>query len=197
MVASRVHADKPLLVSRYDGSVDSAARPQIREKVQLMLTNPDMLHFSVLQHHENHWARFFRNLKLVAIDECHEYRGIFGTNVAMILHRLRQICQHYGSNPTFIATSATVSEPQAHMQKLTGLPFECIDSTHDGSQQGDRKMWMVDGPEHYYDFGRKLALKLAEQGLTVLAFCPSRVAAERMLSRIPRNDEELSHVRVY
>jgi DEAD/DEAH box helicase domain-containing protein len=194
---NRVHANNPLLVSRYDGSVDSASRPEIREKVQLMLTNPDMLHFSVLQHHENHWARFFRNLKLVAIDECHEYRGIFGTNVAMILHRLRQICQHYGSNPTFIATSATVSEPQAHMQKLTGLPFECIDASHDGSQQGERKMWMVNGPEHYYDFGRKLALKLAEQGLTVLAFCPSRVAAERMLSRIPRKDEEMSHVRVY
>jgi len=194
---NRVHADNPLLVSRYDGSVDSSMRPQIREQVQLMLTNPDMLHFSVLQHHENHWARFFRNLKLVAIDECHEYRGIFGTNVALILHRLRQICQFYGSNPTFIATSATVSEPQAHMQKLTGLPFECIDSSHDGSQQGERKMWMVNGPEHFYDFGRKLALKLAEQGLTVLAFCPSRVAAERMLSRIPRKDEEMSHVRVY
>ena len=194
---NRMHADNPLLVSRYDGSVDSAARPQIREQVQLMLTNPDMLHFSVLQHHENHWARFFRNLKLVAIDECHEYRGIFGTNVALILHRLRQLCQLYGSNPTFIATSATVSEPQVHMQTLTGLPFECVDSTRDGSQQGDRKMWMVNGPEHFYDFGRKLALKLAEQGLTVLAFCPSRVAAERMLSRIPRKDEEMSHVRVY
>jgi DEAD/DEAH box helicase domain-containing protein len=194
---NRVHADKPSLVARYDGSVDSSERPQIREQVQLMLTNPDMLHFSVLQHHENHWARFFRNLKLVAIDECHEYRGIFGTNVALILHRLRQLCHHYGSNPTFIATSATISEPQTHMQKLTGLPFECIDSTHDGSRQGDRKMWMVNGPEHFYDFGRKLALKLAEEGLTVLAFCPSRVAAERMLSRIPRKDEELSHVRVY
>ncbi|MFN8707856.1 MAG: DEAD/DEAH box helicase, partial [Planctomyces sp.] len=194
---SQLHADHPLLVSRYDGSVDSASRPAIREQVQVMLTNPDMLHFSVLQHHENHWARYFANLKLVAIDECHEYRGIFGTNVAMIIHRLRQICQHYGSDPTFIATSATVSEPREHMQKLTGLPFHCINPSSDGSQQGQRKLWMVTGAEHFYDFGRKLALQLAEQGLTVLAFCPSRVAAERMLSRIPRKDEELSHVRVY
>ncbi len=194
---SQAQADNPLLISRYDGSVDSSARPQIRENVQLMLTNPDMLHFSVLQYHENHWARFFRNLKLVVIDECHEYRGIFGTNVALILHRLRQICQLYGSNPTFVATSATVSEPQAHMEKLTGVPFECVESSRDGSSQGVRKMWMVNGPEHYYDFGRKLALQLADKGLTVLAFCPSRVSAERMLSRIPRKDEELAYVRVY
>jgi len=191
------HSNKPYLVSRYDGSVEQDARSLIREQVQILLTNPDMLHMGILQHHENLWSRFFRNLKLVAIDECHEYRGIFGTNVALILRRLRQICRIHGSAPTLIATSATVSDPEGHMQKLTGQTFRGIDSTHDGSLQGDRKLWMVQTADHFYDAGRKLALELADKGLTVLAFCPSRVAAERMLARIPRRDEEMPHVRVY
>ncbi len=191
------HSNKQYLVSRYDGSVEQDARSLIREQAQVLLTNPDMLHMGILQHHRNLWSRFFRNLKLVAIDECHEYRGIFGTNVALILRRLRQICRFHGSNPTLIATSATVSDPEGHMEKLTGQSFRGIDSTHDGSQQGDRKLWMVQTGEHFYDAGRKLALELAEKGLTVLAFCPSRVAAERMLARIPKRDEEMSHVRVY
>jgi len=164
-----------------------------------MLTNPDMLHFSVLQHHERQWQRFFRNLKLVAIDECHEYRGIFGTNVSHILHRLRQLCQRYGSNPKFIATSATVSDPQEHMQQLTGVPFTCVDADHDGSQQGRRKFWMVTSPEYYHETGRNLALKLAEAGLSVLAFCPTRVAAEQMVSRLEKSSDgkDQSFVRVY
>jgi DEAD/DEAH box helicase domain-containing protein len=193
------HAGKDHFISRYDGSTEVGVRPAIREQVQLMLTNPDMLHFSVLQHHERHWQRFFRNLKLVAIDECHEYRGIFGTNVSHVLHRLRQLCQHYGSDPKFIATSATVSDPQEHMQQLTGVPFTCVDSERDGSQQGQRKFWMVTSPSHYHDTGRDVALKLAEAGLSVLAFCPTRVAAEQMMSRLERHADGADHsfVRVY
>ena len=196
---ANLQAGKEHFVSRYDGSTDSSIRPAIREQVQLMLTNPDMLHFSVLQHHERQWQRFFRNLKLVVIDECHEYRGIFGTNVSHILHRLRQLCQRYGSDPKFIATSATVSDPQEHMQQLTGVPFTCIDPERDGSQQGQRKFWMVTSPDHYHDTGRNLAMKLAESGLSVLAFCPTRVAAEQMVSRLERNSDKdtPSFVRVY
>ncbi|MFM8179339.1 MAG: DEAD/DEAH box helicase, partial [Candidatus Kapaibacterium sp.] len=70
----------------------------VREQVQLLLTNPDMLHLGILQYHQNQWASFFKNLKTVAIDECHEYRGIFGTNVSYILRRLRQVCKYHGSN---------------------------------------------------------------------------------------------------
>lgn len=189
--------NSPHLISRYDGSTPSHLRPTIREQVQFLLTNPDMLHLSILQHHENHWARFFQNLKIVAIDECHEYRGIFGTNVSHILHRLRQICNWYGSDPKFIATSATVSGPREHMEQLTGTSFSLIGPDEDGSRQGRRKFWITENSEHYYDTGRNLALSLADQGLTVLAFCPSRVSAERMVSRLSRDEEQFPHVRVY
>lgn len=189
---------RPHFISRYDGATPQGLRGQIREEAQIVLTNPDMLHYAMLQYHDRHWARFFGNLQHVVIDECHEYRGIFGTNVAHILRRLRQVCHLHGSDPTFVATSATIHEPQTHMERLTGLPFACVGADADGSRQGRRKFWMVSGDEHFYDYGRRLAFKLAEEGLTVLAFCPGRVAAERMMARLLSSHEsELPFVRVY
>ncbi|HBN75944.1 MAG TPA: hypothetical protein DD473_09020 [Planctomycetaceae bacterium] len=188
----------PELVSRYDGSVPSQERKSIRENSQIVMSNPDMLHLGILNYHDSNWQSFFEHLKYVVIDECHEYRGIFGTNVAYVLRRLRQICEFHGSSPQFIATSATVQDPQGHMELLTGAPFECIDADRDGSMQGRRKFWMVRGEDHYYDTGRKLGKKLADTGLTSLVFCPSRVSAERMVSRTVRPDElEASQTRVY
>ena len=157
-----------------------------------------MLHIGILQNHERHWTRFFKHLRYVIVDECHEYRGIFGTNVAYILRRLRQICAMQGSSPTFIATSATISEPRRHLEQITGLPFFCVGPEEDGSIQGRKKFWMLSGNEHYYDLGRKIALSLAKQGLSVLAFCPSRIAAERMMSKVlSAKENELPFVRVY
>jgi DEAD/DEAH box helicase domain-containing protein len=188
----------PFLFSRYDGATPEDLRSQIRDEAQVILTNPDMLHYSMLQYHDRHWKKFFRNLRHVVIDECHEYRGIFGTNVAHILRRLRQVCHLHGANPTFVATSATIHEPRTHMERLTGLDFTCVGADLDGSRQGVRKFWMASGEEHFYDYGRKLAFKLAEEGLTVLAFCPGRIAAERMMARLLSNhDNELPFVRVY
>ena len=189
---------KPFLVSRYDGGTPSDYRKTIRDQVQLLLTNPDMLHLGILQHHETGWARFFANLKTVAIDECHEYRGIFGTNVAYVLRRLRQVCKLHGSDPTFVATSATIADPQAHLRNLVGCDFGLVDPGQDGSQQGRRKFWMVNSTEHHREAGRKLAISLVEQGLNVLAFCPSRTCAEQMLAKMRNSDGNLpEHVAVY
>jgi DEAD/DEAH box helicase domain-containing protein len=95
-----------------------------------------------------------------------------------LFRRLRALCRRYGSSPTFIATSATVQSPQEHMERLTGLPFVCVGPDEDGSNQGERKIWMVRSEDHPYDAARKLTLALAETGLTVLTFCLSRTAAE-------------------
>lgn len=188
----------PYFISRYDGATDTGIRGAVRSQVQIALTNPDMLHLGILQHHETHWSRFFANLKYMIIDECHEYRGIFGTNVAYLLRRLRQVCELKGSSPRFIATSATIREPREHLEKLTGLPFVCIGPETDGSIQGSKKFWVASGTEHFYEIGRKMALELANRGLSVLAFCPSRLAAERMMARVlSAKDDERTFVRVY
>jgi len=76
-------------IGRYDGSTTPEDRQTIRSRARMLLTNPDMLHLGILQHHNSHWRRFFANLKVVAIDECHEYRGVFGTGVAHVLEAIR------------------------------------------------------------------------------------------------------------
>lgn len=191
---------KKQLIARYDGATFDELKPSIRAESQVLMTNPDMLHYGLLAWHERHWQRFFKRLRYVVIDECHDYRGIFGTNVSYLFRRLVALCRQYGSAPTFVATSATVQDPQGHMERLTGQPFTCVGSDQDGSQQGARKFWMVQpAEEHPYDAGRKLTLALAEKGLTVLTFCLSRTAAEKMMARAGRDnkDAESPFVRVY
>ncbi len=189
--------DRPLFASRYDGSTDTGLRPQIRQQAQIILTNPEMLHLALLQYHGQNWSRFFRNLKYVVIDECHAYRGLFGTGVACLLRRLRAVCGQHGSSPIFVATSATVHRPQQHLEKLTGCPFQLVGPERDGSRQGAKKFWIVRGEDHFYDLGRKLALELTRQGLTVLAFCESRKAAERLTFRAKSDSDTPDEVEVY
>ncbi len=122
---ARLRTANPYLFARYDGATSKDDRPGIREQVQILLTNPDMLHYAILAYPTN-WERFLSRLRYVVVDECHEYRGIFGTNVSYLFRRLRALCRQYGSSPTFIATSATVQSPQEHMERLTGLPFACV-----------------------------------------------------------------------
>ena len=97
-----------------------------------------------------------------------------------------------------MATSATIREPREHLEKLTGLPFRALGPEQDGSLQGRKKFWVVSGQDHSYDLGAEIALEMAKDGLSVLAFCPSRIAAERMMASVlASKEDELSFVRVY
>ena len=117
----------------YDGDTDTGARRWIRDHANLVLANPDMLHFGVLPNHA-WWARFFRRLKYVIIDEAHSYRGVFGSNVANLLRRLRRICRYYGSDPVFIGASATSADPEQSFSRLIGAPAAAV--TEDRSPHG-------------------------------------------------------------
>lgn len=120
----------------FDGDTPPDERRRLKKKGRLILTNPDMLHLGILPNH-NTWARFFRNLRFVIIDEAHAYRGVFGSHVAQVLRRLRRICSLYGSKPQFILSSATLANPKEHAQNLVGLPFEEI--KEDGSPYGGKE----------------------------------------------------------
>lgn len=172
-----------LKVSRYDASVPENIRGDIRDCGQMILTNPEMLHYAMLAWH-NKWSRFFSNLKLVAIDEVHEYTGAFGGNFAYIMRRLRNICRFYGSSPVFITTSATIESPKEHAGKLTGLDFTHIPHTSDTSARGAKKYYLA-GPaeENNYEFVKSLIYKLRGLGLSTLIFCPSRKTAEQLASQ--------------
>ncbi|MEV0228506.1 DEAD/DEAH box helicase [Nonomuraea sp. NPDC050786] len=117
----------------FDGDTPFEERTWVRQHANYVLTNPDMLHRSILPRHAQ-WSSFFRRLRMIVVDECHGYRGVFGSHVAQILRRLRRVCARYGSRPTFLLASATASEPGAFAMRLTGLEMDEV--TVDASPKG-------------------------------------------------------------
>lgn len=122
-----------LRAATYDGDTPSEQREWVRSYANIVLTNPDMLHHSMLPGHAR-WASFLRRLRFVVIDELHHYRGLFGAHVAAVIRRLRRIAARYGSDPTFLLASATASDPEGTAERLTGLP--CVAVTEDASPRG-------------------------------------------------------------
>jgi DEAD/DEAH box helicase domain-containing protein len=121
--------------SSYDGDSPGEVRRFARERSRWIFSNPDMIHLSLLRNHAR-WAVFLRNLHFVVVDECHYYRGIFGSNVAMVLRRLLRLCTRYSSAPTVIFASATTAQPAATASELIGQTVAEV--TDDGSPHGAR-----------------------------------------------------------
>ena len=121
--------------SSYDGDSPGEVRRFARERSRWIFSNPDMIHLSLLRNHAR-WAVFLRNLEFIVVDECHYYRGVFGSNVAMILRRLLRLCTRYTSAPTVIFASATTAQPAATASELIGQTVAEV--TEDGSPQGAR-----------------------------------------------------------
>jgi len=127
----------------FDGDTPYEQRTWIRNRCNTILTNPEMIHGSILPNHSR-WARFFRRLQFVVIDELHVLRGVFGTHVSHILRRLIRIARHYGSEPTFCFTSATIGEPGKLASELCGLDVHEINN--DGSPHGPRTFALLNPP---------------------------------------------------
>jgi DEAD/DEAH box helicase domain-containing protein len=124
-----------LAVATYDGDTPQKQRAAIRESVQVLLTNPDMLHVSILPQHFR-WRRFLQRLRFVVIDEMHVYRGVFGSNVANVLRRLRRLCRFHRADPLFICASATIANPDEFAHRLLGARVAVIDD--DGAPSSPR-----------------------------------------------------------
>ena len=127
----------------YDGDTPVAERDWVRTHTRWIVTNPDMLHRGVLPRH-GRWTTFLRRLRYVVVDECHSYRGVFGSHVALLLRRLRRIAARYGAHPTFVLASATVSDPAVSASRLTGLAVAEV--TDDGSPRGARAVALWEPP---------------------------------------------------
>jgi DEAD/DEAH box helicase domain-containing protein len=122
----------------YDGDSPTELRRFARERSRWLFSNPDMIHLSMLRNHAR-WAVFLRGLRYVVVDECHYYRGIFGSNVAMVLRRLLRLAARYssdGAGPTVIFASATTASPGQTAAELIGSSVAEV--TDDGSPQGAR-----------------------------------------------------------
>lgn len=118
----------------YDGDTPKNKKYGIRQNSRIILTNPYQIHHILSWHHQ--WKGFYSNLKYIVIDEAHYYKGIFGSNVAYLIRRLRRIAKFYGSSPQFILSSATLANPLELANKLVGENFYLIDK--DTSPSGEK-----------------------------------------------------------
>jgi DEAD/DEAH box helicase domain-containing protein len=172
----------------YDGDTGVEERRWVRTHAQLVLTNPDMLHRGILPRHTQ-WRSFLRRLRYVVVDECHVYRGVFGSHVAHVLRRLRRICARYGAAPVFVLASATVAQPAELGARLTGLDMRSI--SDDASPRGGVTFALWEPPltqlegENGAPVRRsatsetaRLLADLVVEGARTLVFTRSRVGAE-------------------
>jgi len=178
-----------LRVDTYDGDTSPGRRTAIREAGHIVMTNPDMLHTGVLPHHTR-WRRLFSSLEFVIIDELHTYRGLFGSQVANVIRRLKRICEFYGSRPTFICASATIANPLQLAQRL--LEEEDIALVdRNGAPRGERRLIFYNPPLLNRELGvrrssmleaRRIAAPWIRSGIQTIVFCRSRLQVEVMLS---------------
>ncbi|MFD0805892.1 DEAD/DEAH box helicase [Nocardioides caeni] len=130
-------------VATHDGDSTPEEREWTRDHAEYVLTNPDMLHRSLLPGHER-WHHFFKSLDHVVVDECHHYRGVFGAHVAQILRRLQRVAAHHGAQPRFVLASATVAEPGVTAARMIGRPVTEV--TEDGSPRGELVLGLWEPP---------------------------------------------------
>ncbi|MEV6583486.1 DEAD/DEAH box helicase [Streptomyces sp. NPDC051582] len=172
----------------YDGDTPVEEREWVRQYANYVLTNPDMLHRGILPAHPR-WSSFLRALRYVVIDECHTYRGVFGSHVAQVLRRLRRLCARYGADPVFLLASATASDPAAAASRLTGMPV--LEVADDASPRGEVvfALWEPPLTELRGEKGAPvrrtataetadLLTDLVVQGVRTVAFVRSRRGAE-------------------
>jgi DEAD/DEAH box helicase domain-containing protein len=171
-------------VHTYDGDTPQDARRTIRSRAHIVLSNPDMLHSGILPHHPK-WAKLFENLQCIVIDELHAYRGVFGSHLANVLRRLHRICRHYGSNPVFICSSATIANPRELAERLTEQPFMLVDES--GAPRGEKWFVFVNPPVVNRELGirrsylaetRRVAGEFLRRNLQAIVFAQSRLATE-------------------
>nr|WP_246039402.1 DEAD/DEAH box helicase [Glycomyces buryatensis] len=176
---------KGLIPAIVDGDTPFEHRQWAQRFANLVLSNPDLLHHSLLPRH-GRWRSLLKNLKYVVVDECHIYRGVFGAHVALTLRRLLRLAEHYGANPTVIAASATAADPAASLTVLTGRPAVAVTEDSSPSPGAQVALWEpetyeIEGEPHkastLSETARMLA-QLTQRGVRTLAFVPSRRGAE-------------------
>src|SRR5260370_4616518 len=172
----------------YDGDTPQDARRAIRERDNVVFTNPDMLHAGILPHHTK-WAKAFENLRYIVIDELHYYRGVYGSHLANVLRRMKRICEFYGSSPQFICSSATIANPKELAESLTGLAFELV--AENGAPAGDKYVVFYNPPvvnralgirRSYLAETPRIARQLLDRVPQTLIFANSRLATELLLT---------------
>ncbi|GAA5939438.1 hypothetical protein JCM10213_008660 [Rhodosporidiobolus nylandii] len=181
-------------IATFDGDTPKEDRDYIRENTNVIFTNPDMLHITILPQEER-WRRFFRKLRFVVVDELHIYSGLFGCHMAFVMRRLRRICAAVGNRHVqFVSCSATIANPIEHMRTIFGID-DIVMVDEDGSPCG-QKEYLVWNPPHIDDLdpkqGRVSTISetsrifrfLMARGIRTIVFCRVRQQCEILMKQV-------------
>ncbi len=184
-----------LRVDVYDGDTPADTRRAIRSRAHIVVTNPDMLHRGILPHHTL-WAKLFENLRFVVVDEMHTCRGVFGSHLANLFRRLRRVCRHYGSDPQYILSSATIANPRELAERLTERAVSLVAKS--GAPQAERFFLFYNPPVVNAELGirrsavqeaRRIAGGFLDEGLQTIVFTRSRTQTEVLVKYLKRDIE--------
>ena len=166
-------------ISPYDGDTTEKRKRDLRENPpQILLTNPEYLNASFLAWRDQ-WDGFLRNLKYIVIDEMHEYRGFFGSNVALLFRRFFLHLDSIGAKPRVFLSTATCANPDEHAENLIGREVRKVSA---GDVLRPRRHFLFVNPNAPDYRQREIvrlrveqaALSVLEQGLQALVFCPTK-----------------------
>ena len=181
-------------VAQYTGRLDKGEKENVRDRrPTVLLSNPDMLHYALLPHAHRLWDWFFASLETVVFDEVHEYRGVFGSHVALVARRLRRVCERFGADPQFVCCSATIGNPVEHAASVTGTDESSYRLVDEDVSETGPKHWLLWNPPEYetpqagtagrrksnHAETKRLFVDLVSKGSQTLAFTRARQAAER------------------
>ena len=181
-------------VDRYTGQLSRTEKEAVRDRQPtVLLVTPDMLHYAILPHAHRLWDWFVERLETVVIDEVHEYRGVFGSHVALVLRRLERVCERFGADPDYVCCSATIGNPVEHAAAVTGRPAEGYALVDEDESATGPRHWLVWNPPEYEDDGgwgsgrrksahqetKRLFVDLVARGYQTVAFAGSRQGCER------------------
>ncbi|ODQ63691.1 putative DEAD/DEAH box helicase [Nadsonia fulvescens var. elongata DSM 6958] len=191
-----------ILVETYDGDTPMELRQNIRNNASVIFTNPDMLHVGLLPSHSE-WGYFLQNLAYIVVDELHIYNGVFGSNVALIMRRLRRLCALYGNTfVQFISCSATIKNPRDHMKNIFGVE-DVVLVDNDGSPMG-KKLFLAwktpfispndpkSGRSSVINEAAKLLVDLVKRNVKTIIFCKVRTTCELVIKQVRMLFEQMS-----
>lgn len=178
--------DRPRPHARLQGGQGAEKDRIAAGSPQIVLTNPEMVHLYLLPRHRQ-WARFWRGLRYIVVDEIHLYRGAFGGHLANLLRRVRRCAWRYGGKPQVIAASATVGNPRALAEELCSAPFELVDRSTAPRGPRTTVLWRtpVDTKgASYLDESVELFRRSLDAGLQSILFARSRQLVEQLVTKV-------------
>lgn len=183
--------------STLDGDSDEAERAYAREHAHYILTNPDMLHASVLPQHRR-WAPVLRSMRVIVVDESHRYRGVFGSHVSAVLRRLLRLCAHYGAHPTVVFASATTANPGELAANLIGVVQDQIAVIEEDSSPKGAVTFALYQPRADPDSeAAAMMAGFVDANHQSITFVPSRQRAELIAARARQRSAHPDRIESY